>query len=212
MRSYSKKFSYKKTAGFQQRSTRTSREWDVRIDVNESINVQDIINNIKRHQDGILYVMVSGIERPDTTSIANQHGSNEHHVHIAIVLLSEYNRNDVLVMLRGQRKHSDEYCAPRNTKFTYAGWIVHHSKQSYKLDNEPAVRYEYGTLPLDAMTIECARAMKRIFDKFDAPDTIKSRFNHYLAMVKQESTQDKINKYMEKIECLRMEMNDKSTE
>lgn len=105
MRSYGKNWIYKRTATYKERNTRCATEWDVRIDVNEYITVEEIVNNVKTY-DGLLYVLVSGVERPDLQSMSNgksTYGSSGNHVHLCIVLLQPCTRTEVLSNTRGGR-------------------------------------------------------------------------------------------------------------
>lgn len=167
-------------------ATREATEWDVRIDVNELLTADVIVSNIKERLDELSYVLVSGVERPDTVVGAvlppvftTPTRSNEHHVHVCVVLCRPRKRGDVLQLLRGSRKLGDEYCAPRNTKFTYAGWVIHHGKPSFKLDGEPPIRFEFGTLPMDPFTEDAAKGIRGIMKKWGTPD-MEARFKGYL--------------------------------
>lgn len=160
-------------------SKREATEWDIRLDVNELLTADVITSNIKERLDDLSYVVISGVERPDTNDIKpNQAGSTELHVHIGLVSHKPIKRGDVLQLLRGQRKLGDEYCAPRNARFTYAGWLIHHGKHSFKIDGEPLVRFEYGTLPLDPFTEETANKIKGLLGKWGTPE-LTERFKGY---------------------------------
>jgi hypothetical protein len=169
-------------------SKREATEWDVRLDVNELLTADVIVNNIKEQLDELQYVLVSGVERPDapvgttgptgTWKNDSGSGSKEHHVHVCVVLHKPCKRGDVLQLLRGTRKLADEYCAPRNPRFAYAGWIIHHGKPGYKIDEEPLIRFEFGTLPMDPFTEESANKIKSVLKKWSTPD-MEARFKGY---------------------------------
>lgn len=167
-------------------SKREATEWDVRLDVNEVLTADVIVNNIKEHLDELQYVLVSGVERPDKDVSPNQgiewkpipSGSTELHVHVCVVLHKPGKRGDVLQLLRGTRKLADEYCAPRNPRFAYAGWIIHHGKPGFKIDEEPLIRYEFGTLPMDPFTEESANKIKSVLKKWSTPE-MEERFKGY---------------------------------
>lgn len=160
-------------------SKREATEWDIRLDVNGLLTADVITSNIKERLDDLSYVVISGVERPDTNDIKpNQAGSTELHVHIGLVSHKPIKRGDVLQLLRGQRKLGDEYCAPRNARFTYAGWLIHHGKHSFKIDGEPLIRFEYGTLPLDPFTEETANKIKNLLGKWGTPE-LTERFKGY---------------------------------
>lgn len=169
-------------------SDREATEWDVRLDVSDLLTADVIVNNIKERLNDLQYVLVSGVERADTVSDeCNKFGvpsprvsnmSTEHHVHLCVVLHKALKRGDVLHLLRGSRKLGDEYCTPRNDKFTYAGWVIHHGKPGFKIDGEPLIRFEWGTLPMDAFTPAMATKIKGILRKWSTPE-MELRFKAY---------------------------------
>lgn len=201
MRSYGKNFIYKKTVNYKQRQERLATEWDVRVDVNEALTANDVVNNLQVHQDELLFGLVSGVENPDEPGHSKPgwrndsgSGSNELHVHVCIVLHAPLKRIDVLKLVRGPRKLGDEYCAPRNPKFTYAGWVIHHAKPGFKLDGEPLVRIELGTLPMDPFTTDSAVAIVRLLKKWSSP-AMERRFKGYVDLVNKEKIKAKIEQF-----------------
>lgn len=189
-------------------SKREATEWDVRLDVNDLLTADVIVNNIKEHLDELQYVLVSGVERPDTMGPGpfkpkhNGSGSEEHHVHMCVVLHKPGKRGDVLQLLRGARKLVDEYCTPRSPSLTYAGWVIHHGKPGFKINEEPLIRFEYGTLPMDPFTEETAIKIKSLLKKWSTPD-MEARFKGYTDLVTKTSIK-------RKIEQLQMSLEDKS--
>jgi hypothetical protein len=198
MRSYGKNFIYKKTVNYKERQARLATEWDVRVDVNDAFTADDVVKNLQLHEDELLYGLVSGVEIPDQESCKNgefgSHGSSEHHVHVCIVLLAPLQRLDVLKLVRGPRKMGDEYCAPRNPKFTYAGWVIHHGKPGFKLDGEPLVRFEFGTPPMDPFTTDSAVAIVRMLKKWGTPE-MEQRFKGYTDLLNKEKIKAKIEQF-----------------
>lgn len=210
MRSYAKNFMYKQSATYKQRQERLATEWDIRVDVNDVLPVERVVSNIKERLDDILFVLVSGVERPDLptgTAESTQagwrndsgSGSNEHHVHVCLVLFTPCRRRDVLELVRGPRKLGDEYCTPRNPKFTYAGWVIHHGKPGFKIVGEPLVRFEHGTLPLDPVTTDTAVKVAAILKKWGTDGTRK-RFNMYTELLKRDKIRSKIEQLQMSLE------------
>lgn len=211
MRSYAKNWTFKKTATYKQRQIRLATEWDIRLDVGTELPIEHILGRIREHLDGFLYVAVSGIERPDETKLVpptyggsqpkfSPSGSEQEHVHLCVVLLEPRCRTDVLRLLRGPRKLGDEYCTPRNAKFSYAGWLIHHAKPEWKIPGEPPLRFEHGTLPMDPLTIEWALKVQNMLKKWGY-DLMRRRFRQYTEMLAKHKT-------MEKIEGLLMTLQD----
>lgn len=170
-------------------SKREATEWDVRVDVNALLTPEVVISNIKERLDDLSYVLVSGVERPDKVdALAKQgsnHGSSENHMHLCVVLHQPHKRGDVLQLVRGARKLGDEYCTPRNPRFAYAGWVIHHGKPVFKIDGEPLIRFESGTLPLDPFTEEVGVKIQGLLKKWGTPD-MKQRFKGYTDILGDE--------------------------
>lgn len=203
MRSYAKNFVYKQTATYKERQERLATEWDVRLDINSDLTVDDIVSRVRDHLDEFLFILVSGIERPDDKdALARQgsnHGSTELHVHLCVVLLAPLKRVDVLKLLRGPRKLGDEYCTPRNPKFTYAGWLIHHGKPGFKIDGESLVRFEHGTLPMDPLTTDSAMRIKSMQRKWGT-DATAARFKVYLDLLERDAIKRKIEQLQMSLE------------
>ena len=170
--------------------TRESTEWDVRVDCVNGITPATIRDQMQLRVADIVYGLIGGLERPDvphtdTIDLRGQvvhttNGSVSHqdHVHIALVFLNPVCRATALKMCR-EVKVGDEYATPRNKKFTYAGWLAHHTKTAFKVDPEaPKVFYEYGTLPMDSYDEDTCWKVVKILKKFATPD-IKIRFSSY---------------------------------
>lgn len=230
MRTYGKckDFMYKKTVSYQQRQARLATEWDIRLDISDELPLDHILGRVRENLEDYSYVLVSGIEHPDQpveyamrrTQMGNKEyefkghakprmsvngvgtGSNENHVHICVVLFVPLQRADVLKMLRGPRKLGDEYASPRNAKFTYAGWIIHHGKPGFKIEGEPLIRFEHGTLPMDPFTTDSAMKIQGLLKKWGT-DGMKQRFAGYTDLLNRESIKAKI-------EQLQMQLEDKS--
>lgn len=208
MRTYGKNFIYKKTVNYKQRQERLATEWDVRVDITEDLSADKIVERVRAASDDLLYALVSGVERPDIKNGESalqqgpgwkNTGSEQNHVHVCIVLLAPLKRADVLRMVRGPRKFGDEYATPRNPKFTYAGWVIHHAKPGYKLDGESLVRYESGTLPIDALTTDNAMKITSILKKWGT-DGMKNRFKMYTELLERENIKRKIEQLQMQLE------------
>ena len=119
--------------------TRESTEWDVRVDCVNGITPDTIRVQMQLRESDIVYGLIGGLENADTkmSTETNVYGSaihttggsvsKEQHVHIALVFLRPVCRATALKMCR-ETKLGDEYATPRNRKFTYAGWLAHHTK------------------------------------------------------------------------------------
>lgn len=170
----------KPSASKKQRAERYSTEWDIRIDCDPSY-ADEIIKNIRGAEAMLDYAMVSGIEQADTV----EYGSKDNHVHIGLIFKYALRRDQVLGTCRGFAKRTDEYCVPRNKKFTYAGWYMHHAKIDWKMVLEPAMRMELGVLPDDEDTEYNRNAINRLYKKFGCDDAtnaeiLKIKFAKYL--------------------------------
>lgn len=158
--------------------TRESTEWDVRVDCVNGITPETIRSQMQVRLPELVYGLIGGLERPDSTTLTDSAiGSREDHVHVALVFLVPVCRATALKMCR-ETKVGDEYATPRNRKFTYAGWLAHHTKVAFKVDPESTLFYEYGTLPMDAYDEETCWRVLKILKKFANP-AIKMRFSSY---------------------------------
>ncbi len=150
-----------------ERKTRTSTEWDIRIDCD-----QEYADRIVHHlNDGVgpaTYLLVSGIEQPDNADVT--WGSKQLHVHVALVSEYALRRDQALSLVRGSTPTTEEYAVPRNTKYTYAGWYLHHTKLDCKLVKEPPIRFEHGELPKDAVDADTKIKVQRMFKKYGCDD------------------------------------------
>ena len=160
--------------------TRESTEWDVRVDCVHGITPETIRSQMQVRLPELVYGLIGGLERADPIegwqNAANPM-SKEQHVHIALVFLVPVCRATALKMCR-ETKLGDEYATPRNRKFTYAGWLAHHTKVAFKVDPESTLFYEYGTLPMDSYDEETCWRVLKILKKFANPE-IKTRFSSY---------------------------------
>lgn len=165
--------------------TRESTEWDVRVDCVNGITPETIRSQMQVRLSDLVYGLIGGLERPDSVTLTDGSiGSKEDHVHVALVFLTPVCRATALKMCR-ESKVGDEYATPRNKKFTYAGWLAHHTKLAFKVDPEaPKVFYEYGTLPMDSYDEDTCWKVVKILKKFATPD-IKNRFSSYYDMLDQ---------------------------
>lgn len=158
--------------------TRESTEWDVRVDCVHGITPETIRSQMQVRLPELVYGLIGGLERPDSTTLTDGAiGSKEDHVHVALVFLVPVCRATALKMCR-ETKLGDEYATPRNRKFTYAGWLAHHTKVAWKVDPESTLFYEYGTLPMDSYDEETCWKVLKILKKFANPE-IKMRFSSY---------------------------------
>lgn len=206
---------YKKTVSYQQRQARLATEWDIRLDISDELPLEHVLARVRDHLEDLSYVLVSGVEQPDPTMLVpptytgseprrSPTASTENHVHLCVVLFVPLQRADVLKMLRGPRKLGDEYATPRNAKFPYAGWVIHHAKPGDKIDGEPNIRFEHGTLPMDPFTTDWAVKIAGLMKKWGTP-TMERRFKGYTDLLAK-------HKIKEKIEALQMALEDQDAE
>jgi len=172
--------------------TRESTEWDVRVDCVNGITPETIRGQMQMRLPELVYGLIGGLENPDlnanpstgATGPAIPSGSKEDHVHIALVFLRPVCRATALKMCR-ESKVGDEYATPRNKKYTYAGWLAHHTKLAWKVNlDADKVFFEYGTLPMDSYDEETCWKVVKILKKYATPD-IKMRFSGYYDMLDQ---------------------------
>lgn len=157
-----------------ERKIRLAKEWDIRIDA-KPMDANKIVACLKKNIEFLDYVLVSGVENPESAEVT--WGSKEQHVHIALISKQSVSRDVALIYCRGFPKTTSEYAVPRNTKFTYAGWYMHHTKMDVKLVKEPALRFEHGTLPQDSIDEETSKKVRMMFKKFGSDSTASKDLN-----------------------------------
>jgi hypothetical protein len=143
-----------------------STEWDLRLDVSEELTASRIVEYVKDKK--FIYVSVSGVEEgPERHFIANEGWRSvvSRHVHCALVVEKPITRHEALAYFR-IKKSTPEYAAVRRTNFTYLGWKLHHAKEDTKLDGEPAILYEGGTLPMDPFNEETSVKVASMISKY----------------------------------------------
>nr|QTE03487.1 MAG: replication-associated protein [Fringilla montifringilla CRESS-DNA-virus sp.] len=192
---------------------REAVEWDIRLDLVNGMTSAKILEHAVQWKDKFTFCLIGAEEEPDTTprkndfSSAGSWTSDEVHVHIAIVMAKACKRGEVLQLLRGPRPigTGNEYAVPRNPKFTYAGWIAHHTKVLSKINPDgPLKLYEYGDLPMDSYDEATCWKVLKILKKF-GNDEMKERFKSYsmkidaykimkkeLEMVNQADTEEEV--------------------
>lgn len=167
---------------------RESTEWDVRLDLIDGFKSSSILDRCVAFKDKFKFCFIGAEEIPDVAKAPSagfqsmsKALSTEIHVHIAVVLEKPAKRGEVLELLRGPRSLGvgAEYAVPRNPKFTYAGWIAHHSKIEFKINPDgPLKLYEYGDLPMDSYDEETCWKVIRMIKKF-GNEEMKQRFKSY---------------------------------
>ena len=198
MRSYGKNYKANDAAkpyvSRKEYRTRESTEWDVRVDCVNGITPDTIRATMQLRIADVVYALIGGLENPDVGLLTaptftgsdpqfSPTGSRQDHVHIALVFLSPVCRATALKMCR-DTKLGDEYATPRNKKFTYAGWLAHHTKAAFKVDHASTLFYEFGTLPMDSYDEQTCWKVAKILKKFGNPD-VKVRFHSYYDMLDQ---------------------------
>lgn len=115
-------------------------QWDIRLNVPEEKDVEEILTNIKRRweRDNIVYVHVSGVEK--------SHTSGQKHVHIALILYNKTSKNSII------RKYVTNprlgfYVAPRDLTKSLEEWIAYHAKPQSKIDPNVPFLIVMGKLP-----------------------------------------------------------------
>jgi len=163
-------------------ATRESTEWDVRVDCVNGITPDTIRVQMQLREEELVYGLIGGMEIADPVpgipvNVSTSPMSKKEHVHVALVFLRPVVRATALKMCR-ETKLGDEYATPRNRKFTYAGWLAHHTKLAFKVNPESTLFYECGTLPMDSYDEATCWKVLKILKKFGNPE-IKLRFSSY---------------------------------
>lgn len=115
-------------------------QWDIRINVPLSQDVDLVIANIKRRfeEDNVVYVHVSGVEKSTT--------SEQRHVHIALILQNWTSKNSIIRKYVINPAHGF-YVAARNPNLSLDQWVAYHSKPETKEDPNVPLLLMLGALP-----------------------------------------------------------------
>nr|WPR18724.1 MAG: hypothetical protein [Chemarfal virus 270] len=189
MRSYGKYSAAKPRTGERKRyAERQSNEWDVRLDVTQE-SLTKVKSTLNANRLIFKYCLVSGIEHPDPVAFrydnmtnGSKHiknGSEQNHVHLALITNFIMKREQLLQFVRGLTPLGEEYACPRNKKYTYAGWWMHHTKTDTKLIPAEQVELEYGDLPLDDVNHVTSKEVLRMYNKYGSP-LAKNKFQPWL--------------------------------
>jgi len=121
-------------------------QWDIRLNVPTSSDVEEVIANIKRRWelDNIAYVHVSGVEK--STS------SEQRHVHIALILVNWTSKNSIIRKYVNNPSHGF-YVAARDLSKDVDAWIAYHAKRDSKEDPDVPFLYQNGRLPRKRQTV-----------------------------------------------------------
>ncbi len=187
-------------------ANRESTQWDLRFDTSK-VDVEDLIGSLRNRLDDITYVLIGGKEfgtsavfmfgRPVTPIEATEH------VHCALIVKKPIKRWEALKFFR-ESKIDDEYAVPRNEKFTYLGWRLHHIKDDTKIDDK-RILFEHGTLPMDRIDESNIKEIKRMVAKFPGPTD--PRYTPYIEMATDEAIKRrKLEKMEAEIPALREEL------
>lgn len=120
---------------------RMSCEWDINVQVSEQWPTSKVIEALQECSDFLVYGLVGGVEFSTR---------DDNHVHIALIFRFEVSKRDVLSYLKNPP--GQKYAAPRNKKWPYCGWKIHHCKTETKVESESDkhILWEMGKLPVDS--------------------------------------------------------------
>ena len=171
-------------------AARVSKEWDLRVDVGSTWSLTDVINNLSMSISRIQYAFVSTVEGSDIMLPTEGRGggsrSETTHVHIGLIMMEPCLRGSIIAMCL-RRKVEDlptgsVYCVPRNTNYSYGGWLAHHTKDFTKL--EPSLTnlaWEFGSMPKEDFSKVNDQQLARwlnVINRYATPYW-KERLAHY---------------------------------
>lgn len=129
-------------------------EWDLRIDVGNDWEPNDLIDNLHDHIPSIQYGFISAVESADPGHDRMHPGSRSAttHVHCGLILHQPAVRASVIRMMLNREENDlptgAVYCAVRNQRYSYGGWVAHHGKTFTKLNPTTTnLLWEHGSLP-----------------------------------------------------------------
>lgn len=189
-------------------ANRESCQWDVRFDT-ANISVEDIIMNVRNNLQFTTYVLIGGKEFGSHPIYQQgqqmRHQDPTEHVHCALIVKTPIKRWQALKIFR-ETKVDDEYCVPRNEKFTFLGWRLHHIKDDTKIDDQ-RILFEHGTLPMDRIDEHNIKEIKRMLAKFPGPTD--PRYTPFIEMATDEGIKRrKVEKMEAQLPVLKRELNE----
>ena len=166
-----------------------------------------IMAQLRERKDDFLYALVGAKEFGShpiyQQGTAPRHVDPTEHIHCALITKQPIKRYEALKFFR-EEKLADEYCVPRNEKFTYLGWRLHHIKDETKVGEE-RILYESGSLPMDNINEHNVKEIKRMIAKFPGP--ADPRYNPFLQLAADEGTKRrKLAKMEAEIPVLKREL------
>lgn len=188
-------------------AARESTQWDLRFDT-ATIDVNNLIMEARNHLDDALYILIGAKEFGSHPifhpgGLPASHFDPTEHVHCALITKKPVKRWEALKFFR-ETKIDDEYCVPRNEKFTFLGWRLHHIKDDTKIGDE-RILFEYGTLPMDKINEHNIKEIKRMLAKFPGPTD--PRYTPYLELASEEGIKRrKLEKMERELPLLREEL------
>lgn len=146
-------------------NTRLSREWDINLQINQQQTVPAITTKLQELTDQLVYGLVGGLEFSSR---------DDHHVHIALVFTHEVSKKDVLKYLGNPV--GQKYASPRNQKWPYCGWKVHHCKKESKVESDETkhILWEWGQLPADSeeKLLDNEQFLRKFFERNNVSKSI----------------------------------------
>lgn len=147
MRTYSRRPWWTERISKKSYGARSALEWDMSLRTATQSSALQIVETIREKSYGLSYVLVGGMEADQTSEFGK-----ESHVHIALIFLEPQTRNQIIGLFGLDPKEPGLYLTPRNEKYLYATWKIHHTKKQTKISNTPSdwVLLELGKLPVDS--------------------------------------------------------------
>nr|QTE03564.1 MAG: replication-associated protein [Syrmaticus reevesii CRESS-DNA-virus sp.] len=187
-------------------ANRESCQWDLRFDT-ATIDMEDMLMHVRNNLQFTTYVLIGGKEFGSHPIFipgqVSTHLEPTEHVHCALIVKTPIKRWQALKIFR-DNKLDDEYCVPRNEKFTFLGWRLHHIKDDTKIDDTRII-FEHGTLPMDRIDEHNIKEIKRMLAKFPGPTD--PRYTPFIEMATDEGIKRrKLEKMEASIPVLKREL------
>ena len=175
-------------------ASRVSKEWDLRIDVGATWSLQDLVTNLSMSISRIQYGFISTVESADPGFTSMKPGSRSEttHVHVGLIMNEPCLRGSIIAMAL-RRKVEDlpakaVYCVPRNDRYSYGGWLAHHTKDFTKVNPTLTnLAWEYGSLPKEDLNYVTDQQLARwitVINRYATPYWLV-RLAHYQEQLEQ---------------------------
>lgn len=152
-------------------ASRTSTEWDFSVVVNDDKTRELLLERASAlaASGDIEYLLIGGVEQQPNSAVKE---AQSKHIHGGVIFSKPVSRSTVVQRLVSECE--GVYCTPRNPRYLYITWKIHHCKEETKVDPTELLLFEFGKLPSDNehSLWRSSRFIQNFLRKNTVPDSI----------------------------------------